>query len=364
MRIAVVGHVRHPIAPPFEGGMEAHTWHLAGALAARGHDVTLMASGDSVPPPGVRLVPSLAAHYDRAFPWHDFAGTDTLNALVDAAFEGVSEALLGGGFDVVHNNSLHRFPPRLARAHGLAMLTALHIPPFDVLERAVRDGAAPWSRFTVTSAAQIASWWPGGLPPTASVVHNGIDPALWPYRAGLGSGAVWAGRITPTKGTHLAVEAALLAGVELTIFGAIEHREYFETAIAPRLGAGIRYGGHLEGAALARAFGQAAALLFTPCWDEPFGLTAIEAMSTGAAVAGIDRGAVGEVIGEAGALAPPGDPEALGRALVRAMTIPRRVPRDRVLRLFTLERMVDGYEALYAACRAAAPGLSARAARD
>ncbi|KKN50537.1 hypothetical protein LCGC14_0631900, partial [marine sediment metagenome] len=41
MRIALLAHLRHPIAPPFMGGMEAHSWHLARGLAARGHAVTL-----------------------------------------------------------------------------------------------------------------------------------------------------------------------------------------------------------------------------------------------------------------------------------------------------------------------------------
>ena len=49
MRVAVVSHIRHPIRAPFMGGMEAHSWHLARGLRARGHDVTLFASGDSDP---------------------------------------------------------------------------------------------------------------------------------------------------------------------------------------------------------------------------------------------------------------------------------------------------------------------------
>jgi len=35
LRIALVSHVRHPVAPPFMGGMEAHSWHLARGLAAQ-----------------------------------------------------------------------------------------------------------------------------------------------------------------------------------------------------------------------------------------------------------------------------------------------------------------------------------------
>ncbi|MCK0168507.1 glycosyltransferase [Jannaschia sp. S6380] len=349
MRIAVVAHVRHPIAPPFMGGMEAHSWHLAAALAGRDHEVTLFASGDSAAalPAGVALRPILPVHYDARFPWHDFHGTDILNDHVDAGFAAIMDELAAGGFDVIHNNSLHRFPPRLARAERLPMVTSLHVPPFKVLQRAVHQSAAPWSRFTVTSEAQARRWWPDGASDAAAVVHNGILTDLWPFRPTGDGSAVWAGRITPNKGTHLAIEAARIAGVPLTVLGAVEHEDYFNQAVAPHLGPGLRYGGHLQGFELADAIGRASAMLFTPLWDEPFGLAAIEAMATGLPVAAIDMGAVREVIGDAGSFAPRDDPAGLARALCAAMAIPRLRARDRVARLFTLDRMIDSYERLY-----------------
>jgi len=125
-------------------------------------------------------------------------------------------------------------------------------------------------------------------------------------------------------------------------------RDYFEDEIAPFLGGDIRYGGHLAGADLASAFGQASALLFTPLWDEPFGLAAIEAMACGLPVAAVEMGAVREVIGPCGTYAPPNDAEALARALVKAMSLPREAGRARVEEKFSIRAMVDGYEALYA----------------
>ncbi|MBF9034305.1 glycosyltransferase [Rhodobacterales bacterium HKCCE2091] len=354
LRIAIVSHIRHPIAEPFMGGMEAHSWHLARGLRARSHDVTLFASGDS--DAGVPIRPICPEHYDRAYPWHDFHGTDALNDFLDTSFAGVLDDLQDGGFDVVHNNSLHRYPPRLARRDRVPMLTSLHVPPFDALLRAVHEAAAPWSRFTVCSARQGQAWWPAGAPPEAHVVANGIDLADWPY-SGQGDGsAVWAGRITPNKGTHLAAEAARIAGVPLTIFGTVEHRDYFETEVRPRLGAGIRYAGHLPAPDLARAFGAASVALFTPHWDEPFGLAAIEAMACGLPVAATDMGAVREVIGDCGVFAPAGDAPRLASALLAAREIPRLRPRTRVERRFGLSGMLDRYETLY---RMAVDGVAA-----
>ena len=73
MRIALMAHVRQPIAEPFMGGMEAHTWHLAKGLEARGHRVTVFASGDS--DPDLEISPILDEHYERTFPGPSIATT-------------------------------------------------------------------------------------------------------------------------------------------------------------------------------------------------------------------------------------------------------------------------------------------------
>ncbi|MTH64061.1 glycosyltransferase [Paracoccus sp. DK608] len=347
MRIAVIGHLRHPITRPFMGGMEAHTWHLVRGLQARGHEVVLFASGDS--DPGLPLHPVIPRHYDLDYPWHDFRGTQRLNALLSVWHEAMMRDILAGGFDIIHNNGLHALPLQTAAWQRVAMLTSLHVPPFHTLRKAVQDCVAPWSLVTACTGRHLADYWPAP-PPQAHVQSNGIDLADWPFRAAGNGQAVWAGRITPNKGPHLAIAAARLAGIPLTLFGAIEDESYFRDQIRPVLSGGIRYAGHLESHDLAQQIGRASVALFTPLWDEPFGLAAIEAMACGLPVAAIRNGAVDEVIGEAGAYAAPDAPDlarALAQAIARAVKIPRHIPRARVERLFSLDRMLDGYQALY-----------------
>lgn len=337
------------------GGMEAHSHALAHGLAARGHEVVLFAAGDSRVQ--VPLQPLLPRHYDHDFPWHEFHGTDRLNAYLDAAHADTLDRIGGMSFDIVHNNTLHRYPPRWSRSARVPMVTSLHVPPFDALLRAIRESPAPWHRITGCSARHLAGYWPKGPPDTAHVVPNGIDLSAWPFSPKGDGSAVWAGRITPNKAPHLAITAARKAGVPLTIFGMIEDGDYFDTQIRPALGSGIRYGGHASAGDLAAAYGAASVLLFTPQWDEPFGLTAIEAMACGTPVAAVDMGAVRDVIGDAGCYASP-DGSDLDAALIGAMQIPRLRARRRVEMRFSQERMVEGYERLYALARAgvAEPG--------
>ncbi|GAA0664749.1 glycosyltransferase involved in cell wall biosynthesis [Sphingomonas insulae] len=346
MRIALLAHVRQRIAQPFMGGMESHSWYLADGLMARGHDVVLFAAGDS--DPRFAIDPVVAEHYERTFPWAEHRGSAPLIAHLDAGYASACDRIAAGGFDVVHNNSLHRFAIEPRRTAVVPTVTSLHVPPYDALHWFVKESATPGHHLTVTSQRQMAAWWPDGAPRRASVLHNGIDATAWPFVANGDGSAVWSGRITPNKGPHLAIEAARMAGVPLKLFGQIEDPDYWDARVAPLLGGDIRYGGHLDGATLAAEMGRASVFLFTPCWDEPFGLVAVEAMACGLPVAAFDMGAAREVIGEGGCFAPADDAVALAKAIGEAMAIPRDIPRERVERLFTHDRWLDACEALYA----------------
>jgi len=351
VRIALLAHLRHPIAPPFAGGLEAYTWTLADGLMARGHAVTLFASGDS--DARFALDPVVPVHHERSHAGLEHRGDTGLKVHLDNGYAAACDRIAAGGFDVLHNNSLSRLPLEKRRTTATPTVTSLHVPPYDALRWFVQASPAPGHRITAPSRAHLDAWWPDGAPPEASVLYNGIDPAAWPYQSQGDGSAVWCARITPDKGAHLAIAAARRAGLPLTLLGPIEEPEYWAARVAPNLGGPIRYGGHLAGPALAAEIGRASVFLFTPCWDEPFGLAAIEAMACGLPVAGFARGAASEIVGEAGCLVRCGDEAALAGAIGTALTIPRTVARARVQRLFTRELWLDRCEVLYALARPA-----------
>jgi glycosyltransferase involved in cell wall biosynthesis len=92
-------------------------------------------------------------------------------------------------------------------------------------------------------------------------------------------------------------------------------------------GAGQRGGrrflalGHLERAELVRVF-QAASLFVYPSLYEGFGLPAAEALACGVPVVALDTSSLPEVVGDAGLLVEPGDPQALAAALERLTANP------------------------------------------
>jgi glycosyltransferase involved in cell wall biosynthesis len=344
LKVAVIGHIRHPIAAPFMGGMEAHCAGLCEGLAAAGHHPVLFApAGSDV---ACEQVTICDAPYEDVLPWATWRGTPELDAYQGAAFDRALEMIAHGDFDVVHNNSLYPGLIAYAAQRTIAMVTSQHVPPFAAMRDEV--GAArglDHVRFTVTSAAQLPLWF-DDVPANMVPVHNGVDCDFWrpsPARIGRGTRIAWTGRITPNKGTALAVRAARMAGAALDIAGSVEDENYFRQEIEPMLGGAIRYRGHLEGEELRDLVAGAAALCVTPMWEEPFGLVAAEALACDMPVIAFDRGAMREVVGDCGALIPADDVDSLARALADPPRLARGKARARAQDRFCTARMIEGY---------------------
>jgi glycosyltransferase involved in cell wall biosynthesis len=169
------------------------------------------------------------------------------------------------------------------------------------------------------------------------------------FELGPGGGPlVFLGRIHPDKGTARAIEVARQAGVPLVIAGIIQDAEYFRREVEPHLGGDdITYIGPVDPPGRQRLLGEARALLHLIEFEEPFGLSVVEAMACGTPVVAHQRGSMGEIIqhGVNGFLVA--DLAESLTAIEDLVLIDRRSVRDSVAARFDVNRMVDDYLDLY-----------------
>ncbi len=117
-------------------------------------------------------------------------------------------------------------------------------------------------------------------------VHNGVDPAEFAFRREKGDYDLFLGRMHSVKGYRWAVEGARRTGRRLVLAGGWR----------PNLRRNVRYVGRVGGAVKAEWLAGARLLWMPALWDEPFGITLIEALMSGTPVLGTRRGALPEVI--------------------------------------------------------------------
>lgn len=363
-RIALAAPLVAPITaggPPL-GGAQALLADLARALAGRGHEVVLLAPrGSRVP--GVRT-PLLDLATDDLRPARFEPGGERTDAAAqDAAFASVAAWLAQhrACVDVVHGHAYDAPAFRRLADPRLPVVHTLHLPPLeDAVAAAVRQ-VAETTRLVAVSRHAARLWQTAGVE-ISDVVPNGVDVASIPFGERGRGYALFAGRMTPEKGPDVAIAAAERAGIPLLLVGGAYDPAFFQERVQPRVrdgrawtaGEPIRPGathlGHRSRAEVVALMAEADVTLVPARWEEPFGLVAAEAQAAGSPVVAFRRGALPEVVadGETGVLVPADDVSGLVEAIGAARSLSRAACRARAEEHLSLERMVNGYEAVYA----------------
>jgi len=305
---------------------------LTEGLVARGHDVTLFATGDS------RTTAKLAAIYPHGY-WHDqnmwpWELYEMLN--LAAAVERASE------FDIIHYEAAY-YPMSLAfaRLSPTPIVQTLHHSP----------GAAEvklWSRYPEAPFVAISNEQArllAGLNIVETVLH-GIDTTNFTFREKPDDYLLFLGRFTEGKGVLQAIEIAKRVGMRLILAAAED--DYYREMVAPHVdGRHIVYFGEANFEAKVQLYGGARALLYPIQSREPFGLVLAEAMACGTPVAALDKGAVREVVDDGITGIVFEDLEQMANDLPRVFDLDRRRVRERAVARFGAERMVDEYLKVY-----------------
>jgi glycosyltransferase involved in cell wall biosynthesis len=287
-----------------------------------------------------------AAIMNPAYGSHMRLGVDDLYLAGD-----MYEKAAAGSYDVLHFHHLH-IPNALARYFpGVPSVTTIHDPISADDRMQIERSLTPNSFFVAISETQRLA-----APdlPYAGTVYNGIDTDYYRPLEDVSEKdeyLLWAARIVPEKGLEDAIEVALATGRQLRIAGPKYKGtlEYFDAVVGPHLyeSSPIRYLGVLTPEQIVNQMQHAYAFLMPIKWEEPFGLTVVEAMSCGTPVIAYNRGAMSEIIvdGQTGFLV--NTIEEMTAAVERVKTINPIVCRSHVEQKFSLQAMTDGYVAAY-----------------
>ncbi len=370
MRIALVAPLVTAIAQPYLGGSQAHVAELAQGLQQRGHTITLFAkAGSDVP--GVHIEP--VAVPAEVQPTNFSFADRSLEKGFFENFMAQAQVFLDlflqlkarqHEFDVVH---AHAFDwPAFTSSTILQRIPVIHtlhlpavVPEINTALSILARRGHPLTLVTVSHACARTY---ENFTSIDAVIYNGPDLAALPYRAQVAEDAplLVAGRIAPEKGIDAAIEIAARANQRLFIAGGIYDEAYYRECVAPLIvqaGERVTYLGALDHAALWKLMGEVRGLLFPIAWDEPFGLTPVEAMACGTPVIAYERGAAAEIIRhrETGFLVPPGDISQAAALVAELPALSRSLCRDHVEKNFSQSSMLTSYEELYASLLPARP---------
>ena len=173
---------------------------------------------------------------------------------------------------------------------------------------------------------------------------------LYEFHPTPGKYLAYLGRICPEKRPDHAIEIAKRVGIPLRIAAKVDpaDQEYFDTQIVPLLDHPlIEYLGEINDMEKCDFLGNAAAVLCTYDWPEPFGIVLIEALACGTPVFAYRRGSIPEIIedGVTGFIC-----DSLPEMAAKIDELPlihRLACREAFQRRFTVERMVRDYLEVY-----------------
>jgi glycosyltransferase involved in cell wall biosynthesis len=348
LRVAMLSSISWRTPPRGYGPWELVTSLLTEALVARGVDVTLFATADSLTDGHLAaLVPA------------GYSEDPTIDAKVWEMQHIAHLFERAGEFDIIHNHA-DFVPLAFSRLVDTPMVTTIHgfsSPRILSIYRRYDDRVA---YVAISDADRCPDL------DYAATIHHGIDIADFPFDPAGSDDLLFFGRSHPDKGAADAVRAAQATGRRLVMAGIVQDEGYHAREIAPHIdGDRIIHIGVVGGADRARTLGHARALLHLIGFDEPFGLSVVEAMACGTPVIAYRRGSMPELIddGVTGFLVDSFD-EAVA-AIGRIGEIDRAACRSAAAVRFGVDRMADQYLALYrsildgrrAAARFDAPAL-------
>jgi glycosyltransferase involved in cell wall biosynthesis len=316
-------------------GIYYHVGWLTKALVDRGVDVTLFASGDS--DKYARLF-SVTEKATRDMDISEDLRRQYLHLLISTGYKHAHE------FDLVHAH-FNLTSSYYSQIVDTPTVQSIHSPLDDSAKAMLQHFKS--NRYISFSLAQRKQ-----LPELNWVanIYHGVNTNEFGYNPIPKDYLLYLGRITKEKGVHLAIEAAKATNTPLIIAGRSTPEDpYWHDQIQKQIdGKLISYVGEANYQTKIEYLQNAKALILPAQWQEPFGLVMIEALSCGTPVIGWNNGSIPEVVQDRETGYVVTGTEDMIKAIANLDKINRQACRDRAQRYFSIEKMVAGYEHVYA----------------
>ena len=340
--LAQIAPSEERVPPPKYGGIELVVSNLTEELIKRGHQVTLLASGDSITK--ARLVST----FKKAVRTDVNIGANSLKRDAAKLIE-VAQAvnfLQQHKFDIIHNHIDWRFLPFISLLNSAPVVTTLH-GPLDTDYQQFIYNTVPNKNYVSISDNQRR---PMPQLNFVSTIYHGIQINKFAFNSKKGKYVAFLGRMSPEKGPLQAIQAAKKAKIPLIIAAKVDlvDREYFNKKIKPLIdGKLIKFIGEVSHRGKVKLLRNAAALLCLIQWEEPFGLVMIEALACGTPIIANNKGSVPELIqdGKTGFIVKNIN-EAV-KAIHNIDQIDRYDCRRLAEEKFSVEKMAEEYEKVY-----------------
>lgn len=352
---------------PQIGGMEIQVAELLTALQAQGHTFTIISGYQ----PGQPALTEYQGSPLYRFPFtnllkkHDLHGIAATGRAINEIKEQFQPDLVhvhSGFFEASFFFLLKAWAtpptPTLLTVHGLYYT---NVEPQSVLGRVIRQ--SNWivgvSDSTIGSVRQLVP----EVAERTSRIYNGLPkPSVAPGPLVLDPPRLLTfGRLVPQKGLDLAIAAMprlreRFPNLTLTLAGDGPSRPDLEAQVqALGLGEAVSFLGWVEPEAIPALINTASIVLMPSRWEEPFGLSALQAAQQGRPVVATRLGGLPEVVadGESGLCFDPESSESLAEAVTILLNQPERAQamsqaaKQRMERLFPLDRCADAYDTLY-----------------
>ena len=330
MRVAMLAPISWRVPPRHYGPWERVVSLLTEGLVARGVDVTLFATADS------QTAARLAAVCPRPYSDDPEIHPKVWECLhISEVFERAAD------FDLIHNQ-FDFLPLTYSGLVQTPLVTTIHGFSSERIVPVFQKYNDRGYYVSISDADRHPK-----LDYVATVYH-GIPMDEFTLRAEPDDYLLFFGRIHHEKGVVEAIEVAKRTDRRLIIAGIIQDEDYYERLVKPHIdGERIEYIGSVGPDRRDDVLGRAYALLHLINFDEPFGLSMVEAMATGTPVIGFGRGSVPEVVRDGVSGFIVGSMDEAVAAVARVPELGRERTRQYAEQHFSRERIVEGYLRVY-----------------